>query len=224
MQANGSHSDISPSSILRMLTRRKLYLLIPAILLIPAVCFYALRLPQRFRARALVGAEPLIPGQPPSTGRGDPGILGAQEEMRTVRDMLLSPAVVDSLGGEFNLASSSLSGRSGDTKEDLRSRIQIQLDGPNAFFLGFEGPDPKQATEVANRLADLFVERTSALRGQQIEQHDSVLDEELLSLQRVPPSLSWRDPATAPGKRPGRLFSTSFDPVCRGCCGPQAFS
>jgi polysaccharide chain length determinant protein (PEP-CTERM system associated) len=161
------------------LKRRKLYLLIPILLLTPAVCFYALRLPEKFRAQALVGAEPLIPGQAPSTARFDPAVVSAQEQMRAVRDMLLSPPVLDEVSREFHLAPSPRSGRSGDAKDDLRSKIQIQLDGPEAFYVGFEGPDPKQAMDVSNRLANLFVERTSALRGQQIEQHDSALDQEV---------------------------------------------
>jgi polysaccharide biosynthesis transport protein len=179
MQANGNQTSVSPSSVWRMLKRRKLYLVVPVLLLTPAVCFYALKLPKRYRAQALVGAQPSIPGQAAPAGRVDPALLTAQEQMRAVRDMLLSQTVIDQVSREFHLSEPAKGASAKGAQPDVRSRIQVQLDGPEAFYVGFESTDPQQSADVSNRLASLFVERTSSLRGQQIEQHDNVLDQEV---------------------------------------------
>src|ERR1700689_2802555 len=99
VKTNNSGKGISAFALLRTVKRRKFYLLIPILLLTPAVCVYALKLPQKFRARALVGAE-LIPGQPPLNGRVDQGTEGALEQMRAVRDTLLSPSALASISEE----------------------------------------------------------------------------------------------------------------------------
>src|SRR5580658_3842883 len=103
MNTTNTAKGVSALALLMALKRRKFYLLIPILLLTPAVCFYALHVPQKYRARALVGAEPLMPGQPALDGRIDPGTVGAQEEMRAIRDTLLSPPVLASVSHEFNL-------------------------------------------------------------------------------------------------------------------------
>jgi succinoglycan biosynthesis transport protein ExoP len=184
MKTNDTQKGIAISALLTALKRRKLYLLIPVLLLTPAVCFYAFSLPQQFRARALVGAQPLLPGQPALAERNDGGTAGAQEEMRAIRDTLLSPAVLAAVSREFKLTDAPPELSSGKAGEDLKSRIQIQLEGPDAFYVGFEGRNPNQVTDVTNRLAGLFVERTANLRGQQVEQQDNVLDEEVDRLHR----------------------------------------
>ena len=66
----------------------------------------------------------------------------------------------------------------------LKSRIQIQVDGPDAFYVSFEGDKPLQVMQVTNRLAGLFIARTSDLRGERVEQADSFLDSEVDRLQR----------------------------------------
>jgi capsular exopolysaccharide synthesis family protein len=53
------------------------------------------------------------------------------------------------------------------------------VDSPDAFYVGFEGDQPQQVMLVANRLAALFVERTTDIRGQRVAQVDSVLDGEV---------------------------------------------
>jgi polysaccharide biosynthesis transport protein len=159
----------SPFAVLRSLKRRKFYLLVPLLLLPPATYYYAKRLTQTFRARALVGAEPLIPGEQAANNRVDPNTVSAQEELRAIRETLFNSPALESVARDVALPPS----------EDIKSKIQIQVDGPESFYIGYEGSDPEQVAKVANRLADVFVERTSNLRDQQVEQQDDVLDQEV---------------------------------------------
>jgi polysaccharide biosynthesis transport protein len=156
--------------------------LVPIVVLVPAAWFYAQRLPQRFRASALVGSEPLIPGQPAPGNVVDPSTINAQEELRAIRETLFSAPVLETVAREYGVqakpASKSGSG-SKPASDEMKSSIQIQLEGPNAFSVGFESGSPELAAKVANRLAGLFVQRTSNLRGQIVEQQDSVLDAEV---------------------------------------------
>jgi polysaccharide biosynthesis transport protein len=184
MQSNGTNKVLSPSAVLRILRRRVVYLLAPALLLTPAVAYYMHRLPRTFRARALVGAEALIPGLPPSNGRLDPATISAQEQVRSIREVILSAPVLNTVRREFFATGSESAAAPGPGLDNLQSKLQIQLDGPDTFYLGFDASDPQVAMQVANRLAGLFVERTSALRGQRIERHDEVLDAEVDRLRK----------------------------------------
>jgi len=50
--------------------------------------------------------------------------------------------------------------------EDMKSRITIQVEAADAFAIGFEGKGREQTMDVANRLADLLVQRTTAVSEQ----------------------------------------------------------
>lgn len=51
---------MSVFSRLRAMQRRKLFLLIPVLVLTPAVAFYVIKMPQLYRAQALVGVAPQV--------------------------------------------------------------------------------------------------------------------------------------------------------------------
>jgi polysaccharide chain length determinant protein (PEP-CTERM system associated) len=178
MKSSTPENRFSPLSLLKALKRRRFYLLVPIVVLAPAAWFYAQRLPQRFRASAMVGFEPLIPGQPAPGNLVDPATINAQEELRAIRETLFSAPVLETVAREFAVPAKSSSG-SKPAPDDMKSSIQIQLEGPNAFSVGFESGSAELSAKVANRLAGLFVEQTSNLRGQIVEQQDNVLDSEV---------------------------------------------
>jgi len=184
MKPNTAGNTFSPLSLLRTLKRRRFWLLVPVVLLPPAAWFYAQRLPQRFRASALVGSEPFLPGQAPPGSLVDPNTVNAQDELRAIRETLFSAPVLDTVAHEFGLQAKSASG-SKPAAGDVKSNIQIQVEGPYAFTVGFENGNPEVAAKVANRLAGLFVEQTSSLRGEIVQQQD-------VSLERVDDELGLR--------------------------------
>jgi polysaccharide chain length determinant protein (PEP-CTERM system associated) len=171
----------SPMALLRVLKRRKLFLLLPVLVLLPAISFYALRMTPRFRARALVGAEAAVTGRLPFT-RPDTAVLTAQDQLRAVRETLLGTPMLERVIREFRLYDLSPDRANATAIEAMRARIQIQVEGPESFYVGFEGSTPEQAMQVANRMAGLFIERKSDLRGQRVEQEDIFLDAEVARL------------------------------------------
>lgn len=181
METNEAGKGFSAFAALRALNRRKLYLLVPALLVTGAVSVYTLRLPERFRAQALIVAEPLNAGNYLTGRSGDATIVNIQDQLRTIRETLFSHPVLEAVNAEFHL----YGGGAGtpEALEALKSKILIQVEGVDAFHVSFEGKQPLQVMQATNRLAELFIERTSDIRGERVEQADSFLDAEVDRLQ-----------------------------------------
>jgi len=149
------------------------------VLITAAVAVYTGRLPTRFRARALVAAAAAVP-EPYLSGTADAAATAnVQENLRAIRETLLSPPVLETVIREFKLYD--VAGSRGVERaiDSMKSRIQVQVESPDSFYVGFEGDQPQQVMQVANRLAALFVERTSDLHGQRVAHVDSLLDTEV---------------------------------------------
>lgn len=184
METNASGKQLSVFAVWRVIKRRKFHLLIPLFLLTAAAGFYALRQQERFRARTLVGAETATPGFS-LTGRPDAAATAnVQEQLRVIRETLFSEPVLETVIREFNLYDLDRDDGLKQAMEQMKSRIQIQVEAPDAFYVGFEGTNRQEVMHVANRLAELFIERTSDLKGQHVEQVDHFLDAEVDRLRR----------------------------------------
>jgi len=190
METNGTAQGLSVFTVLKAVKRRKLYLLMPVLLLTAGAGIYALRLPERFRARALIAAEAAIPVHYLADRVDAAATANIQDQLRSVRETLFSPPVLETVVREFKLYDLGGKRLSGQTMEEMKSRIPVQVEGPDTFSVGFEGENRQQVTQVANRLAELFIERTAHLHGQRAAQADSFLDAEV---ERLRSQLSEQD-------------------------------
>jgi polysaccharide chain length determinant protein (PEP-CTERM system associated) len=182
METNEAGKGLTAFTALRALKRRKLYLLVPVLLVTAAASVATLWLPERYRARTLIVAEPGISGNYLTGSTGATAIANVQDQLRTIRETLFSDPVLKTVITEFHL--NNAAARTPEQQlEALKSKIQIQVEGPDAFYVSFEGERPLQAMRVTNRLAELFIERTSGLHGERVEQADSFLDAEVERLQ-----------------------------------------
>jgi polysaccharide biosynthesis transport protein len=179
MDANGAAQGLSVFTVLKAIKRRKLYVLMPVLLLTAGAGIYALRLPERFRARALIAAEPAIPAHYLTDRVDAAATANVQDQLRAVRETLFSPPVLETVTREFKMSDPVRKQGYGHAMEELKSRISVQVEGPDTFSVGFEGENRQQVMQVANRLAELFIERTADLRGQRAAQEDSFLDAEV---------------------------------------------
>jgi len=177
MESHDAGQALSAFSVLRALKRRKFYVLIPTLLFTAGAAYYVTKLPERYRARALVGSQTAPFADYLSDKPQAPATATVQEQLRTVRESLFSPSVLGTVAAEFPQATL----KPGESKpiDALKSKIQIEVEGPDSFYIGFEGDNPQQVARVANRLAELFIERTSDVHGQKVEQADTFLDEEV---------------------------------------------
>jgi polysaccharide chain length determinant protein (PEP-CTERM system associated) len=179
METNGAAQGLSVFTLLKAIKRRKLYLLIPVLLLTAGAGIYALRLPERFRARALIAAEPVIPAHYFTDRVDAAAAANVQEQLRAVRETLFSPPVLENVARQFKLYDLVGERGPGQAMEEMKSRISVQVEGPDTFSVGFEGENRQQVTQVANRLAELFIQRTADLGSQRAAQADSFLDTEV---------------------------------------------
>jgi len=184
METNGSAQGLSVFTVLKAIRRRKLYLLMPVLLLTAGAGIYALRLPERFRAQALIAAEPVIPVHYLTDRVDTATTVNVQDQLRAVRETLFSPLVLETVIREFKLYDLGQKPVPGQTQEEMKSRIPVQVEGPDTFSVGFEGGNRQQAMQVANRLSELFIERTADIRGQRAAQEDSFLDAEVERLRK----------------------------------------
>ncbi len=176
---NSSHrKSFSPFTLIRALKRRWSYLAIPVTLLVPAVAIYTSHLPQRFRSRSLLG-EVIGQSHLRFGDRNDAAATNAQELLRTVRETLLTQPVIESIIREFKLAPLPAGGLKQKSIDDTKAAIQIQIESPDTFYIGFEGAQPRQTMAVANRLANLLIDQTTAVRDHRVQQEDTFLDSEV---------------------------------------------
>ena len=178
MQNNGTGKTLTAFTILNVVKRRKLYFLIPMLLLTAGAAIFAFRLPARFRAHALVAVEPVIPQHYVNLRADATATASVQDQLRSIRETLFSRPLLETAIREFRLYDIPQNGVPETAIENMKSKIEIQVEGPDSFYLGFEGDNPQQVMQVANRLAQLFVEGTSHLRGQQVQQATTFLDAE----------------------------------------------
>jgi polysaccharide chain length determinant protein (PEP-CTERM system associated) len=182
METTDQGNGFSLFAAFRALKRRKLYVLVPALLATGAAVVYTRRLPERFRAQALIVAEPAAQGDYLNDKPGDAIAANVQDQLRTIRETLFSRPVLEAVNSEFHLGRPG-AGTPEQALESLKSKIQVQVEAPDAFQISLEGQQPLQVMQATNRLAELFIERASDLRGERAEQVDSFLDAEVNRLQ-----------------------------------------
>ncbi len=184
-----SETEYSLSDALQTLKRRKRYVIVPAALFLCAAAVLAFLTATRYRARVLIAAEPAVA---PSHVRGeqDLELSQVQEQLRAVRESLLSRPILEQLIDEFDLHPHEGGKVSDPAAEDVRSRISVQVEGDYTFYLGFDGDDKAQAAAVANRLGELFIDRASAFRERRAREESLFLEDQL---KRVREDLSAQD-------------------------------
>src|SRR6185295_9469802 len=101
-----------------------------------------------------------------------------QEQIRVVHEVLFSESVFKPVVEEFHLTNKSATSPQRDL-EELRSQVKIEPLGESAFYVGFEGTDRKQVSDVSNRFAELLSARTSARREKRNERETAVIDSEV---------------------------------------------
>lgn len=182
MTRESTRGEISLPVVFDVLRRRKVYLILTAVTLAAGAAALAFYLPDRYRARVLIAAEPAV-AQSHVRDNRDATLVNVQAQLRAVQESLLSRPVLENVIREFSLYGNT--GEPADAKalEDVKSRIGVQLESEYHFYVSFEGPDREQTTDVANRLGELFIDRASAVRERLAEDEVGFLDEEIERLQ-----------------------------------------
>lgn len=180
MNKQAQSPSISFKAIWRAVQRRKLFILIPVVVLTPAVAFYVHRMPAKYRAQAVVGSAPIMQDRLTFGNRPDVAAqLTAQDQIRAVREVLLNDANLTRVNDEFHLYPANTPQEKEKMIAALKEQIGVQIEGTDSFDLQFIGNTPQQVADVANRLAQLFTLQTATLRDTRAGQQDTFLDSEV---------------------------------------------
>jgi polysaccharide chain length determinant protein (PEP-CTERM system associated) len=171
-------NEFALRDVLQTLKRRKWYVLAPTGALLIAAAILAFSLPNRYRARVLIAAEPAVAR---SHVRTEPAeeLTYITEQLRAVRETLLSRPVLEEVISDFNLYPRKGQAVTDVEIEAVKSRVNVQVQGDYTFYLGFDGDSKEQATAVANRLGQLFIDRASAFRERRAREESLFLEDEL---------------------------------------------
>jgi polysaccharide chain length determinant protein (PEP-CTERM system associated) len=138
--------------------------------------------PDVYRAEAAVRVE---------QSRVSPELVNAtvtqqiEDRLKTIQSELFARPLLERVVQEQNLYPDVVKkrGLAGGASE-LRSHLDVKVEGENAFELTFEDGDPKVAAAVANRLPELFAQEALKVRAEQAEQAQELFSDELAKLSR----------------------------------------
>ncbi len=172
--------SISIFSLLEALRRRKMFVLIPTILLTAGFAFYAYTQPNRFRATALIAAEQTTP--PEYLKHVAPPPLNIQDHLWTVREVLFSPPLLEEAARQLKQYHGVPGKLPESALEEFKTNINIKVDGEHTFQLAFDALDRNEAMNVTNKLAELFTQQASAKREEKNDEAEGVINGQIDAL------------------------------------------
>jgi capsular exopolysaccharide synthesis family protein len=185
MPTTGPTTEVSLNAIVEIVKRRRWQIVVPAAALAFLAIVLALVWTPTFRARALVAADPMVP-QDFMQAKREIRNVDPQEQgrslLRRMREILFARVVLESLIHEHYLYPES-DGHVGQRYLDaMKLRLKADVDPEGNLYVEFDGKTAQEAMNVTNRLAQMLVEQTSAVRDQQAGQASKVVDADLDSL------------------------------------------
>lgn len=168
---NENDRGISILSLVEGFRRRKAHILIPAFFVTLGAAALAFYLPLVYRSETTVVAEPML-------GRdylqAESTLMAVETQLQTIRENLFRRSLLEQVIDEFELyknvttAQDAAAAKPEEILKDMESRIEVRVEGEETFTISFESESPKQAAEVANRLAELFIQRQAATRERRL--------------------------------------------------------
>ncbi len=182
MATKGSGNNLSIFALLEAFRRRKLLIIVPALVLTAGFSVYAYRQPDRYKAQALIAAENLTP--PEYLKHVAPEPLDIEHHLWTVREVLFSNELLDAAAHDLKEYKSVRGPLPQEAIDAVKPRITIKVESEHTFHVGFEGEDPQEVANVTNRLAGLFTERASQRRDQKTTDAKSAFDAQIETLKQ----------------------------------------
>src|SRR5436853_7439599 len=99
MATTAATNSISIFALLGALRRRKMFLIVPTLLITAGFVLYAYIQPTRYRATALLGAEQVVP--PDYLKRISPPPINMSDQLWKVREIVFSPPVLEGAAKEL---------------------------------------------------------------------------------------------------------------------------
>jgi polysaccharide chain length determinant protein (PEP-CTERM system associated) len=150
--------------------RRKIYFIIPVILIFTAAVVWAALAPRKYQASTLVL---VTPQRIPAELIRSTVTAGIIERLNSISQEIMSRTRLEQIIDELKLYRSELNTmKLEEVVELMRKNIKVDIpkrttETAGYFTVSFTGDDPRVVTLVANKLASLFIEENLRLREQQ---------------------------------------------------------
>jgi polysaccharide chain length determinant protein (PEP-CTERM system associated) len=169
--------------LLRFVRRRLWQILVPAIVVAAAASWWIHRMPNRYRADALLS---FVPQRVPESFVRSTVASRGDDRLQSITQQILSRTQLEQIIGDFNLyADARETVTMQDVVDAMRTRdIEIRLVKGDVFRLGYLGDRPDVAMWVVNRLAALFIGQSSIDRKVIAEGTDRFLESQLEDARR----------------------------------------
>lgn len=138
------------------------------------------RLPNEYRARALVMVEPFTPH--PDLVVPVVNSTNLESKVKAVREGVYARSLVATTIEELKLYPKDREKSLDDAVASLRSDTEVHAEGDSAFSITVRGRDPEAAAKAANRLAELYIEGNLQVRAGQVNRTRDIITQKLAEL------------------------------------------
>ena len=138
------------------------------------------RIPNEYRARALVMVEPFTPH--PDLVIPVVNSLNLESKVKSVREGVYARSLMATAIEELKLYPKDREKSMDDAVASFRSDTEVHAEGDNAFSITVRGRDPEIAAKAANRLAELYIEGNLQVRAGQVNRTRDIITQKLAEL------------------------------------------
>lgn len=172
--------EITPKYILEVARRNMLVMALATVLIATAVTIYAVRMPNIYQAETVILVEPQ------QTVQSAPGRLAItstmeREGLATLSQQILSRSSLEKIINEVGVYNGmAMEQRVRNVRDNIQLDVvkQDQSGNVGGFKIAFQYSDAKQATQVVNSLAGLFINENTNAREQVLKEKLNFLQEQ----------------------------------------------
>jgi len=138
------------------------------------------RLPNEYRARALVMVEPFTPH--PDLVVPVVNSLNLEQKVKSVREGVYARSLMATAIEELKLYPKEREKSLDEAVAAFRTDTEVHAEGDSAFSITVRGRDPETTAKAANRLAELYIEGNLQVRAGQVARTRDIITQKLADL------------------------------------------
>jgi polysaccharide chain length determinant protein (PEP-CTERM system associated) len=138
------------------------------------------RLPNEYRARALVMVEPFTPH--PDLVIPVVNSLNLEQKVKSVREGIYARSVMATAIDELKLYPREREKSMDEAVTAFRADTEVHAEGENAFSITVRSRNPETAARAANRLAELYIEGNLQVRAGQVIRTRDIITQKLAEM------------------------------------------
>jgi protein tyrosine kinase modulator len=138
------------------------------------------RIPNEYRARALVMVEPFTPH--PDLVVPVVNTLNLEQKVKSVREGVYARSLMSTAIEELKLYPKEKAKSMDEAVAALRADTEVHAEGDDAFSITVRGRDPETVAKAANRLAELYIEGNLQVRAGQVTRTRDIITQKLAEM------------------------------------------